>query len=56
MLLPATGEHNGHADCVKKGYIRYMEAGETVKIDFTTGLLTPDEANAMKDKIAKMIG
>ena len=33
-----------------------MEAGETVKIDFTTGLLTPDEANAMKDKIAKMIG
>lgn len=54
MLLPATGEHNGHADCVKKGYIRYMEADETVSIDFETGLLTPDEVTAMKEKIARM--
>ena len=54
MLLPATGEHNGHADCVKKGYIRYMEADETVSIDFETGLLTPEEVTAMKEKIARM--
>lgn len=55
MLLPATGEHYGHADCVRKGQVRYMQPDETVHLEFDVGLLNPDEAKQMKTKIENMI-
>ena len=55
MLLPATGEHNGYLDCVKKGYIKHIPPQGTVCLDFTAGLLEPDQTKDVINKINKMI-
>lgn len=55
MLLPATGEHNGYKDCMKKGYIRHIEPYGTVKLDFEVGLLRPESAEKVKEKIASIL-
>ena len=51
MLLPATGEHNGYHDCVKKGYVRYMPVGKDVVLEFDVGMLRPEHATELTEKI-----
>lgn len=54
MLLPATGEHNGYLDCRRKGYIRYLEPYSSTSFDFDVGILDPQRASALEDKIEKL--
>ena len=55
MLLPATAEHNGYLDCKAKGYIRHLPARGTVRFDFEAGLLCPESAQKVADKIESML-
>lgn len=55
MLLPATGEHNGYKDCVEKGYVRYMPKDGEIVLEFDVGVLAPDRAEQMREKIKQMI-
>lgn len=55
MLLPATAEHNGYLDCKAKGYIRHLPAKGTVRFDFEAGLLCPESAQKVADKIESML-
>ncbi len=55
MLLPATGEHNGYHDCVKKGYVRYMPVGKDVVLEFDVGMLRPEHATELTEKIKEMV-
>lgn len=51
MVLPATAEHKGYLYCKEHGYERYLGKGETVTYHITTGILTPEEAEKIKNKI-----
>lgn len=53
MVLPATAEHMGYLYCKKKGYERYLKTDETVTYHITTGILSPEESEALKNKISK---
>lgn len=55
MLLPATAEHNGYLDCKAKGYVRYLPAKDSVRFDFEAGLLCPECAQKVADKIEDML-
>ena len=55
MLLPATAEHNGYLDCKAKGYIRHLPARGAVRFDFEAGLLCPESAQKVADKIESML-
>ena len=48
MVLPATAEHMGYLYCKKMGYERYLATGESTTFHITTGILTPEEAEAVK--------
>ena len=55
MLLPATAEHHGYIDCMKKGFAKYIEPKGTLSLDFCAGLLEPDQTKDVINKINKMI-
>lgn len=55
MLLPATAEHNGYLDCKAKGYIRHLPPRGAVRFDFEAGLLCPESAQKVADKIESML-
>ena len=56
MVLPATAEHKGYLYCKEKGYERYLKKGETVTYHITTGILSPDETEIIKNKINNLKG
>ena len=51
MVLPATAEHLGKLYCQRNGQSKFLAKGESVTYHMQTGLLTADEADAMKKKI-----
>ena len=54
MVLPSTAEHLGYKYCKKMGYEQYLKKGESVTYHMTTGILAPDAAEAMKNKILEL--
>lgn len=54
LLLPATAEHRGYSAEKKKGNIKILAAGEKVEFHVEAGLLNPQEAMAVKNRIASM--
>lgn len=55
MVLPATAEHMGYIYCKSKGQERYLKTGEKATFHMTTGILSPDDSEKMKDKIIKIM-
>ena len=53
MVLPATAEHKGYLYCKENGQERYLNKNEKVSYHITTGILSPDETNEIKNKIIK---
>ena len=53
MVLPATAEHKGYLYCKEHGYEKYLATGESTVFHITTGILTPDESETLKNKIKK---
>lgn len=51
MVLPATAEHLGYIYCKEHGYEKYVQPGEEISFHITTGLLTPEECEKVKNKI-----
>ena len=51
MVLPATSEHLGKLYCQRNNQSRFLAKGETVTYHMQTGLLTNDEADALRAKI-----
>jgi len=54
MVLPATAQHMGYLYCKEHGLEKYLQPGETLTYHITTGILSPEESNNMKNKITKM--
>ena len=50
MVLPATAQHLGRNYCREHGQQRVLLCGETATFHMCTGLLTPEQANDMKQK------
>ena len=55
MVLPATAEHKGYLYCKAHGYEKYLESGKTVTYHMTTGILSPDDSQKMKNKIENIL-
>lgn len=55
LLLPATAEPEGYTAEKEKGNIKIIPAGEGVKFEMETGLLSPDEASKMRRKIDRIL-
>lgn len=51
MVLPATAEHRGYLYCKERGMEKYLQPGKSITYHITTGILAPDEAEIMKNKI-----
>ncbi len=51
MVLPATAEHKGYLYCKERGLEKYLQPGKSITYHITTGILTPDETEIMKNKI-----
>ncbi len=51
MVLPATAEHKGYLYCKERGYEKILQPGESMTFHITTGILTPDESEKLKNKI-----
>ena len=54
LLLPATAEHRGYSAEKKKGNIKILAAGKKVEFHVEAGLLAPQEAYMVKNKIEKL--
>ncbi len=54
MVLPATAQHMGYLYCKSKGLEKYLQSGESVTYHMTTGILSPEESNIIKNKISKL--
>lgn len=55
LLLPATAEPEGYTAEKNKGNIKILPAGESIKFEIETGLLTPEEAREMERKIGQIL-
>ena len=55
MVLPATAEHLGYSDSRRKGYIKTLAAGETLRFRIDAGFLDEGAAAEMCEKINGMI-
>ena len=54
MVLPATAQHMGYLYCKEKGLEKYLQPGEALTYHITTGILSPEDSDAMKNKITAM--
>ena len=54
MVLPATAQHMGYIYCKKHGLEKYLGPGEKLTYHITTGILSPEDSQAMKDKIKSL--
>ncbi len=55
LVLPATAEPDGYLAEKKKGNVKVLAAGQSVRFELEAGLLTPEEASAMEREIAKAL-
>jgi len=55
LILPATAEPDGYRAEKKKGNVKVLAAGQSVRFELEAGLLTPSEASAMEQQIAKVL-
>lgn len=53
MVLPATAQHMGYLYCKERGLEKYLQSGESMTYHITTGILSPEESNIIKNKITK---
>ena len=54
MILPSTAEHLGYNYCKRMGQQRYLAKGESITYHMSTGILAPEDATAMKSRIADL--
>ena len=54
MVLPATAQHMGYLYCKEHGQEKYLKPGESLTYHITTGILSPEESDMMKNKIAAL--
>lgn len=52
MVLPATAEPNGYTYAKEHGQLKILGANETLEFTIETGWLEPEQADAVKEKIA----
>jgi len=55
IVLPATAEHKGYLAEKEKGNIKKIKGGEKVEFHAKAGLITPEDAEKMKDKINNIL-
>jgi len=55
LLLPATAEPEGYTAEKKKGNIKTIPPGKSIKFEIETGLLTPEETRKMESKIEQIL-
>lgn len=55
MVLPATSQHMGYIYCKQRGQEKYVESKKSVTFHLKTGLLTPDQAKNIANKIEKVM-
>jgi len=53
MVLPATAQHMGYLYCKQHGLEKYIDSKKSVTFHITTGILSPDESEIIKNKITK---
>lgn len=53
MVLPATAQHMGYLYCKEHGLEKYLGSNQSVTYHITTGILSPEESNIIKNKISK---
>ena len=54
MVLPATAQHMGYLYCKEHGLEKYLQPGESLTYHITTGILSPEESQSMKNKIESL--
>ncbi len=54
MVLPATAQHMGYLYCKKHGLEKYLPSGKSITYHITTGILSPEESQIIKEKIIKI--
>ena len=55
LYLPATAEHQGYLAEKEKGNVKILPSGGSVEFQIEAGLLDPDKAKAMEEKIQKLL-
>jgi hypothetical protein len=55
LYLPATAEHQGYLKEKEKGNIKVLPAGESVTFHLEAGLLYPDKAKEVEEKIQNIL-
>lgn len=56
IVLPATAEPEGYTAEKRKGNIRSLAGGASVRFELQAGLLIPDQAKKMEREIGKILG
>jgi len=56
MVLPATAEPEGYHAEKEKGNLKVIEGGESFSSEMEVGVLSAEEAEAMADRIAEILG
>ena len=51
LILPATAEPDGYLAEKKKGNVKVLAAGQSMRFELEAGLLTPDQAATMERRI-----
>ena len=54
MVLPATAQHMGYLYCKEHGLEKYLAPGESLTYHITTGILSPEDSQAVKCKIESL--
>ena len=55
MVLPATGEHLGYKNAVEKGQLKQVAPNSTISFTIEAGYIDKCQADAVKEKIAKLL-
>jgi hypothetical protein len=55
LLLPATAEPDGYLAEKAKGNVKVLAPGQSVRFGLEAGLLTPEQASAMEERIAEVL-
>jgi hypothetical protein len=51
LILPATAEPDGYLAEKKKGNVKVLAGGQSLRFELEAGLLTPEQASSMEKKI-----
>jgi hypothetical protein len=55
LILPATAEPDGYLAEKKKGNLKVLAAGQSMRFELEAGLLTPEQASAMEKRIESAV-